>query len=249
MTEPWSPPGPPAALDLVGDAAVGEREDLEAARVGDQRPVPAHEPVQAAGARDPLRPGRDEQVVGVAEDQLVAEPGDLVRLEPAHRPLRRERDERRRLDRPVRRCAGRPARAAPSRASISKRSRSGSSIAIGCSLTRPISERPVIALGLRDAEELEHGRGDVGEDAAVAQLEPLGGDDQRHRVERVGGVGRAVGLEHVVAVAVVGGDDAGAAAASTAATTSPRQASTASTAARPRPGSPRCGRPCRGWRS
>ena len=70
---------PPAALDLVGDAAVGEREDLEAAGVGDQRPLPAHEPVQPAGVGDPLRARRDEQVVGVAEDQLVAELGDLAR--------------------------------------------------------------------------------------------------------------------------------------------------------------------------
>ncbi len=98
--EPWSPERP-AALDLVGDAAVGEREDLEAAGVGDQRPLPVHEAVQPAGGGDPLRPGRDEQVVGVAEDQLVAEPGDLGRLQPPHRPLRRQRDEGRRLDRPV----------------------------------------------------------------------------------------------------------------------------------------------------
>ena len=93
--------GAAAALDLVGDAAVGEREDLEAAGVGDQRPLPAHEAVQPAGGGDPLRPRRDEQVVGVAEDQLVAELGDLGRFQPAHRPLRRQRDEGRRLDRPV----------------------------------------------------------------------------------------------------------------------------------------------------
>ena len=80
-TEPWLAAGPPAALDLVGDAAVGEREDLEAAGVGDQRPLPAHEPVQPAGGGDPLRPGRDEQVVGVAEHHLVAELGDLARFE------------------------------------------------------------------------------------------------------------------------------------------------------------------------
>ncbi len=91
-----------AALDLVGDAAVGEREDLEAAGVGDQRPLPAHEAVQATGRGDPLRPRRDEEVVGVAEDHLVAELGHLVRFEPTHRSLCRQRDEGRRLDRPVR---------------------------------------------------------------------------------------------------------------------------------------------------
>jgi hypothetical protein len=42
------------SLDLVRDPAVGEREDLEAARVGDDRPFPAHEAVQAAARRDPV---------------------------------------------------------------------------------------------------------------------------------------------------------------------------------------------------
>ena len=42
------------ALDLVGDVAVREREDLEATRVGDDRPVPVHEPVQAAELADVL---------------------------------------------------------------------------------------------------------------------------------------------------------------------------------------------------
>ena len=40
---------------------------------------------------------------------------------------------------------------------------------------------------------------------------PVDRDDQRDGVGRVRGVGRAVGLEHVLGVAVVGGDDAGAA--------------------------------------
>ena len=90
------------ALDLVGDPAVREREDLKAARVGDQRAVPADEPVQAAELGDPLGAGRDEQVEGVAEDQLEAEPGDVAEVERPHRPLRRQRDERGRRHRPVR---------------------------------------------------------------------------------------------------------------------------------------------------
>ena len=57
--------------------------------------------MQPAGGGDPLRPRRDEQVVGVAEDQLIAEPGDLGRLQPSHRPLGRQRDKGRSLDRPV----------------------------------------------------------------------------------------------------------------------------------------------------
>src|SRR3954470_17182337 len=66
-------------------------------------------------------------------------------------------------------------------------------------------------LRLGDAEEVEGGGGDVGEDAVVAAVEALRGDDQGDGIEGVGGVGGAVGLEHVVAVAVIGGDDAGAA--------------------------------------
>ena len=46
------------------------------------------------------------------------------------------------------------------------------------------SELPVIARRLIDAEELEDRRGDVRQDAAVAQR-GLVGDDQRDRVERV----------------------------------------------------------------
>ena len=84
-----------AALDLVGDGAVAHREDLEAARVGDDRPLPAHELVQPAEARDELVAGLEEQVERVAEDHVVAERGDLARLEALDRRLRRERDERR----------------------------------------------------------------------------------------------------------------------------------------------------------
>ena len=91
-----------ASLHLVRHSPVRQGEDLEATRVGDQRALPAHEAVQPAGGRDPLGARRDEQVVGVAEDQLVAQPGHLARLEPAHGPFRRQRDEGRRADRSVR---------------------------------------------------------------------------------------------------------------------------------------------------
>ena len=40
-----------------------------------------------------------------------------------------------------------------------------------------------------------------------SQLRTLDGDDHGHRVQRVRGVGRAVVLEHLVGVAVVGGDE------------------------------------------
>ena len=94
------------------------------------------------------------------------------------------------------------------------------------------SERPVISARLLDAEQLEHGRRDVGEDAAVEQRR------RRRRVTTNGTglsecavFGRAVGLEHLVGVAVVGGDDAARRPRrATASTTRPRHSSTVSTA-------------------
>src|SRR5581483_610015 len=59
-------------------------------------------------------------------------------------------------------------------------------------------------------EQREHGWGNIGQNAAVAERHALDGDDQRHWVERMCGVGAAVRLEHVVGVAVVGGLHAGA---------------------------------------
>ena len=82
-----------AALDLVGDGAVAHREDLKAARVGDDRPVPAHELVQAAEARDALVAGVEEEVEGVAEDDVVAEGRDLGRQHPLDRRLGRQGHE------------------------------------------------------------------------------------------------------------------------------------------------------------
>src|SRR4051794_38540238 len=105
-----------------------------------------------------------------------------------------------------------PVRARPSRAPISKRRRCGSwriSAAYGSPARRTRSGladdqgSSCHRLRLLDPEQLQGGRGDVSEDPAVTQLNAVGGDDERHRVERVRGVGRAVGLEHVVAVAVV----------------------------------------------
>src|SRR5207244_10876227 len=46
---------------------VAEREDLEAAGVGEDRPVPAHEAMQAPELRDQVLAGPDVQAVGVAE--------------------------------------------------------------------------------------------------------------------------------------------------------------------------------------
>ena len=68
--------------------------------------------------------------------------------------------------------------------------------------------------GCRDAEQLEHGRAPRRRGCRPVGAAPAraAGDDQRHGVQRVRRVGRAVRLEHVVGVAVVGGHHAHAAA-------------------------------------
>ena len=45
----------------------GQRHDLEAARIGQDRPRPVHHPVQAAETRDTLGTRAQHQVIGVAE--------------------------------------------------------------------------------------------------------------------------------------------------------------------------------------
>ncbi len=56
-----------------------EAEDLVAAAVGQDRAVPADEPVQAAAARDQPVARPQVEVVGVAEDDLGAELLELLR--------------------------------------------------------------------------------------------------------------------------------------------------------------------------
>ncbi len=109
-----------AALDLVRHGAVAHAEDLEAAGVGDDRPVPAHEVVQAAEPGDQLVAGVQEEVVRVAEDDVVAERGDLGGQQALDRRLRGERDEMRRADVAVRRVqdAGAGARARVARGDV-----------------------------------------------------------------------------------------------------------------------------------
>ena len=57
---------------VVDLAEVGQAEDLEAAGVGQDRPVPAHEPVQPTQTGDALVAGSQGEVVGVGQDDLDA---------------------------------------------------------------------------------------------------------------------------------------------------------------------------------
>ena len=92
-----------AELDAVvaHDPRALEAEDLEAAGVGEDRPVPPHEPVQAAVRGDDLRAGAEVQVVRVAEDDLGAELPQLARLHGLDRRLGPDGHEAGRLDHAV----------------------------------------------------------------------------------------------------------------------------------------------------
>ena len=94
-----------AELDavLVDRAQPLEREHLEAARVGEDRAVPAHEPCRPPSSRIELVAGPQVQVVRVREDHLRAHRAQIVRVERLHRGERADRHERRRLDDAVRR--------------------------------------------------------------------------------------------------------------------------------------------------
>ena len=91
-------------------ADLGQRHDLEAAAVGEDRPVPAHEGVQAAEAGDALGAGAQHQVIGVAEHDVGAGRLHLVEVERLDGGRGADRHERRRAD--DRRAASRPRRAA-----------------------------------------------------------------------------------------------------------------------------------------
>lgn len=66
----------PLLTDL---AHLGEAEDLETARIGEDGPPPVHEAVQTAELGDQGRARTQHQVEGVAEDDLGAQPLEFLR--------------------------------------------------------------------------------------------------------------------------------------------------------------------------
>ena len=84
---------------LLGDLRqVGQAHHLIAAAVGQDRPLPAHEGVQAAEPRDPLGAGAEHEVIGVAEDDVGAGRAHVGRLHRLHRRRGADRHEGRRAD-------------------------------------------------------------------------------------------------------------------------------------------------------
>ncbi|GBD46745.1 hypothetical protein HRbin41_01577 [bacterium HR41] len=99
-------------LDLLGYRPVAERENLETAGVGDERPAPPGEAVQPAETLDCLGARSQHQQEGVTENERVAEALDVVEVERADGSGRGEGHERRCLDRSVAQLEHTRARAA-----------------------------------------------------------------------------------------------------------------------------------------
>jgi hypothetical protein len=91
---------------FVDLALTGQAEDLEAARIGEDRPVPAHERVQPAEAFDQLVAGTQVEVIGVGQDELCAGFVQIARLQRLDIGLGAHRRKGRHLDRPVGRGKG-----------------------------------------------------------------------------------------------------------------------------------------------
>src|SRR5436309_2198909 len=83
---------------LVDGAAGREAEHRIPAAVGEDRPRPAHEAMEAAASGNQIVPGPKREVVGVAEQDLRAERFEIAMRDALHRALRGNRHERRRVD-------------------------------------------------------------------------------------------------------------------------------------------------------
>ena len=88
---------------LVELSELGERHDLKAAGIGQDRPRPIHELMQAAERRDPLRAWPQHQMIGVGEHDIGAERFHPFRMHRLDGGRRADRHEGRRADRSPRR--------------------------------------------------------------------------------------------------------------------------------------------------
>ncbi len=64
---------------VVDSVQIREREDLEAAGIGEDWAGPGHELVQVAELGDDVLAGAEHEVIGVGEDDLRAGGGDMIR--------------------------------------------------------------------------------------------------------------------------------------------------------------------------
>ena len=86
------------ADSLLADLAQRtEGKDLETAGVGEDRPIPAHEAVQAAMRSDDFEPGAQPEVEGVAEADLRSRRGQVAGRHCLDRSVGADRHEGRRV--------------------------------------------------------------------------------------------------------------------------------------------------------
>ena len=109
--------------------AMGEAEDLEAAAVGQDRPVPAHEAVQAAQRGDYLFARPQREMIGIAQDHFRPAPADLFDLQPFDARLRGDGHEGGRCTSPC--GVEKPPRRAAQRASTCSRRKEKAAAVIG----------------------------------------------------------------------------------------------------------------------
>src|SRR5579862_1797307 len=79
-------------------AQIGQAENLKPARIGKNRPIPTHEPVQTAHLSDGLDSGPQIKVVGIAEQNLDTQLFEHILRNALDRTKRPDRHEYRRLD-------------------------------------------------------------------------------------------------------------------------------------------------------
>ena len=100
----------PGAVDVIlefhavlGDfAQLHERENLIPAAVGENRPIPTHEIVQAAKMLDDVESRPNEQVVGVSQNNLRIQLAEFARTDALHAALCSHRHKRGRIDHAMR---------------------------------------------------------------------------------------------------------------------------------------------------
>ena len=87
---------------VVHIADLGQRENLVAAGIGENRALPAHEVVEATELRHEIVPRPQVQVIGIGQHHLCAQRVDLLHDQALHGALGAHRHERGREYDPVR---------------------------------------------------------------------------------------------------------------------------------------------------
>ena len=88
---------------IIDASQVGQAEDLEPAGVGQDRPIPGHEPMEAAQSSDALRGRAQVEVIRVSEDHLRTGGVQVAGRQGLHSRLGADGHEVGRQDRAVRR--------------------------------------------------------------------------------------------------------------------------------------------------